>query len=52
VVHRLELAAVDGDGRDIEKVQVAAQRDELRTDLAYRNTVVAAKIGDCLEVWR
>ena len=52
VVHRLELAAVDGDGGGIEKMQIAAQRNELRADLADGRTVVAAEVGDRLEVRR
>ena len=32
MVHSLELAAVDSDGGCIEKMQIAAQRDELRAD--------------------
>ena len=50
VVHCLELAAIDGDGGGIQEAQVAAQRDELRTDLADSRTVVAAEVGDGLEV--
>jgi len=40
VVHGLELAAVDRDARLVEKVEVAAERDEPATYLADRRTVV------------
>jgi len=52
VVHRLELAAVDGHDGLQEQIELATQRDELAASVAYRATVVAADVGDGLEVQR
>src|SRR6266404_1070319 len=45
-VHRLELAAVDRDARFRQQPHLAAQGDELRTDLLDGGAVVFAEIGD------
>ena len=50
VVDGLELAAVDGDDRPGEQVELAAQHDELRAGRADRRSIVAAEVGDGLEV--
>jgi hypothetical protein len=52
VVHRLELAAVDGHKRLGKQVQLATQHHELPTHPPDRVTVVLAKIGNGLEVRR
>ncbi len=51
-VHRLELAAVDRDQAVGEQVQLAAQQDELAAGGLDGGTVVAAEVGDGLEVRR
>src|SRR4029434_10779393 len=50
VVHRLELAAIDGHNRLGEQVELAAQHDELAAYLADRPPIVLAEVGDRLEV--
>jgi hypothetical protein len=45
-VHRLELAAVDRDTRFHQQPHLAAQGDELRTDLLDGGAIVLAEIGD------
>src|SRR5258706_2446728 len=45
-VHRLELAAVDRDARFRQQPHLAAQGDELRTDLLDGGADVLAGIGD------
>ena len=50
VVGGLELAPVDGDDSPGEQVELAAQHDELRAGRADRRHVVAAEVGDRLEV--
>ena len=52
VVYRLELAAVDCDGRLSEQTQLAAQHHKLAADRPDRGTIVPSKIGDRLEVRR
>jgi len=52
MVHGLELAAVNRDGVAVEQMQVPAERDEARADLADSWAIVAATIGDRLEVGR
>ena len=49
-VHRLELAPVDGHDSPGEKVELTTQHDELRAGRANRRPVVAAEVGDRLEV--
>lgn len=51
-VHSLELATVDGNDAGIEKIDAAAEGDELRAHLADGGTVVATEIGNRLEVRR
>jgi hypothetical protein len=50
VVHRLELAAVNGDDRFGEQIEPLAQHDELPAYLADRRTIVFAEVGNGLEV--
>src|SRR5438128_12500257 len=50
VVHRLELAAVNGDDSFRKQLQLAAQHDELAAHLADRGPIVLAKVGNGLEV--
>src|SRR6185295_15113999 len=46
VVHRLELAAVDGDASRLEKTHLTAELNEAPTDLAQRQAVVLAKVSN------
>ena len=50
VVDCFELAAIDGDNGLSEQVQLAAYGDELRADRADCRAIVAAEIGDGLEI--
>src|SRR5690349_9499276 len=50
VVHRLELAAVDGNARSCEQTHLAAELDEACTHLADRRTIVLPEVGDRLVV--
>ena len=50
VVHRLELAAIDGHDRLGEQIELAAQHDELAAYLADRRPIVLAEVGNGLEV--
>ena len=50
VVDRLELAAVDGHCGVGKQLHLPAQQDELAADPADRLAVVAAEVGDGLEV--
>jgi len=52
VIHGLELAAIDGHHGMAEQVQLAAQGDELLAGVANAGAVVAAEIGNGLEVGR
>ena len=52
IVHRLELATVDGHARFRQQSHLAAQLDELRTDLLDGWPVVLAEIGNGLVVGR
>ena len=52
VVHRLELAAVDGDDALGQQLELPAQRDEATADVADALAVVVAEVGDGLEVGR
>lgn len=52
VVHRLELAAVDGNFAAFEHVEFVAQQNELSADIADRLAIVFAEVGNGLEVWR
>src|SRR5258706_14763311 len=49
-VHRLELAAVDRDARFRQQPHLAAQGDELRTDLLDVGTGVSAEIDANFEI--
>jgi hypothetical protein len=49
-VDRLELAAVDRHNRTREQIELAAQHHELCAGRADRRPVVAAEVGDRLEV--
>jgi hypothetical protein len=50
VVHRLELAAIDGHARLHEQIHLAAELDEARANLADGMTAVLPEIGDRLVV--
>ena len=50
IVHRLELAAVDGNNGAGEQAQLAAQHHELATHRPDRRAIVPAEVGDRLEV--
>ena len=52
VVHRLELAAVDGDAWGRKQPYLAAQIHEAGADLAQPGAIVLAEIGDRLVVGR
>jgi hypothetical protein len=52
VVHRLELAAVDGNAATAENPDPAAELDETRAGLADRRAILLAEIGDRLVVRR
>jgi hypothetical protein len=52
IVHCLELAAVDRHQRLLEQAELAAQQHELPARVADRHPVVAAEVGDRLEVRR
>src|SRR6516162_354350 len=52
VVHRLELAAIDHHECLTEEADAAAQLDELGAHLADRSAIVAAEVGDRLEIRR
>ena len=52
VVHRLELAAVDGDAAAAENPDTAAEVDETRAGLPDRRAILLAEIGDRLVVRR
>ena len=49
-VDGFELAAVDCDDAGVQKIDVAAEGDELRAHLANGGTIVTTEIGDRLEV--
>lgn len=51
IVHCFEFAAVDGDYRLREKIEVTAEDHELTADAANGFTVVLAEIGDGFEIW-
>ena len=46
-----EFAAIDRDDAGVQEIEAAAKRDKLLTHLAGRRAVVAAEVGDGLEVW-
>ena len=50
VIHRIELATVNGDERIGKQVEITAKDDELLTDLANRYPIVFAEIRNCFEV--
>src|SRR5258705_6723920 len=50
VVHRLELAAVDGNARCRKQTHLAAELDEARANLADRRAIVLPEISDRLMV--
>jgi hypothetical protein len=52
IVHRLELAAIDRDNGLGEEVQPTAQLNEPAARCSDRGPVVAAEVGDRLEVRR
>jgi hypothetical protein len=52
IVHGLEFAAVDGDDGVGEKVQATTQGNKLAAHRPYRRTVVAATVGNGLEIRR
>src|SRR5260370_38376207 len=51
-VHRLEPAAIDGDDRVGEEIELTAQHDELPRACSDRRSVILAEVGDRLEVRR
>ena len=51
IVHRFELAAVNGDESFRKQLQLVAQYDELAAHLADRGPIVLAEVGNGLEVW-
>lgn len=51
VIHGFEFAAVDGDDRLGEEIEVAAKHYELPADAANGFAVVLAKVGDGFEIW-
>ena len=50
IVDGLELGAVDGNDRPGEQVELPAQHDKLRTRRTDGRSIVAAKVGNGLEV--
>ncbi|MNP63773.1 hypothetical protein D3C76_1592110 [compost metagenome] len=50
IVHCFELAAVDGDDRLREQIEVTTENHELTADAANGFTVVLAKVGDGFEI--
>ncbi|MNH18467.1 hypothetical protein D3C79_781700 [compost metagenome] len=52
VIHGFEFAAVDGDDRLGEEIEVAAKYNELPADTANGFTIVSAKVGNRFEVRR
>ena len=52
MVHRLELAAIDGDAAAAENPDPAAEVDETRAGLSDRRAILLAEIGDRLVVRR
>ena len=51
-VHGFEFAAVDGDDRLREEIEIATKHYELAADAADGLAVVFAKVGNGFEVWR
>ena len=51
IVHGLELAAINGNHSSCERVKPAAQHHELAAPSTYCRTVIAAEVGNRLEVW-
>src|SRR5439155_18269914 len=49
-IDRFELAPINGDARVRQQAKLSAKRDEPRTHLADRRTVVLAEIGNCLVI--
>jgi len=50
VIYRLELAAINGDDRMAEQLQLATERDKLLAGVPNARAIVATKVGDGLEV--
>ena len=50
IVHRLELAAIDGNARLHQQTHLAAELDKARTHLADGTAVVLPEVGDRLVV--
>src|SRR5438270_13377860 len=49
IVHRCELAPIDGNNGATEEVGPSAKRDELPADRPDRRAIVLAEAGSCLE---
>lgn len=51
-IDRLELAAINGDDRLGEEIQLAARHDKLTADVADSFAVIPSKVSNSLEIGR